>query len=336
MASTNSFSSLEENSQNHKTNGIYNQTGPFKGQSPFVPQPLGSSPPGLPSPGQLQVDSTNIGSKYLISSDSLPVLGERKNNHIPQGENLSLNSHNSSYWCSGLRKDRNPAPSPEFAPRVCQFSTSTSTSNEFQQLFYEARNIAEHTYFLISYFFDMSQIQTLEESYRIIDSQIFRLASFVSQSTENYNVFEMVKALRVIQTRIENTLISFYQNLDERNRMKVIFTLPQLRDHSYISVVNRSVHHEGNPSVNQSVNNSVKDRSLSPNSSLIKNSSKSFDHVRMSSPNKEETKVPKFSPPLEKNIIKDDSILQGANHKVRIDARNNTSISSPQVKQMVW
>merc|ERR1712163_24929 len=95
MASTNSSFSPEEDSLNHKTNGIYNQTGPFKGQSPFVPQPLGSSgapishtlfipapishlppPPGLPSPGQLQVDSSKIGSKYLMSSDSLPVLGE--------------------------------------------------------------------------------------------------------------------------------------------------------------------------------------------------------------------------------------------------------------------
>merc|ERR1712082_276398 len=99
--------------------------------------------------------------------------------------------------------------------------------------------------------------------------------------------------------------------------MLVIFTLPQLRDHSYISFVNRSVHHEGNPSVSQSVNNSVNDRSLSPNSSLIKNSSKNFTHVKMSTPNKDETKVPEFSPPLEKNIIKDEPIftnLQGANH----------------------
>merc|ERR1712115_517243 len=153
------------------------------------------------------------------------------------------------------------------------------------------------TYSLIREFFDRSQIQALEKSHRIIDSQIVRLAPFASQSTENYNVYEVVKALRVIQSRIEDKLISFYQNLEERDRMKVIFTLPQLRDHSYISVVNRSVHHEGNPSVSQSINNSVNDRSISPNSSPIKNSSKNFAHVRMSSPNKEETKVPEFSPP---------------------------------------
>merc|ERR1712115_187771 len=181
-----------------------------------------------------------------------------------------------------------------------------------------------------------SQIQALEESHRVLDSQIFRLAPFASQSTESHNVYELVKALRVTQSSIENKLISFYQNLDERDRMLVIFTLPQLRDHSYISVVNRSVHHKGNPSVTQSVNNSVNDRSISPNSSTIKNSSKNFAHVKMSTPNKDETKVPEFSPPLEKNIINNDSILQGANHKVRIDARNNSSISSPQVKQIVW
>ena len=171
-------------------------------------------------------------------------------------------------------------------------------------MFCEARNLVEHTYSLIRSFFDRSQIHTLEEYHRIIDSQIIRLAPFVSQQSENYNVVEMVNALRVIQSRIEETLISFFQNLNERDRMKIIFTLPQLRDHSYISVVNRSVHQEGNPSVNQSINNSVNEsifqstnKLISPNSSLIKNSSKDFSHVRMSSPNKEETKVPDFNPP---------------------------------------
>merc|ERR1712240_227802 len=49
-------------------------------------------------------------------------------------------------------------------------------------------------------------------------------------------------------------------------------------------------------------NSSVKVRSLSPNSSLIKNSSNDFSHVRMSSPNKEEANVPEFNPPLEKIV----------------------------------
>merc|ERR1712240_804161 len=63
---------------------------------------------------------------------------------------------------------------------------------------------------------------------------------------------------------------------------------------SYISVVNRSV--------TQSANSSVKARSLSPNSSLVKNSSNDFSYVRTSSPNKEKTNVPEFNPPLEKIV----------------------------------
>ena len=87
--------------------------------------------------------------------------------------------------------------------------------------------------------------------------------------------------------------------------MKVIFTLPQLRDHSYISAVNRSVHFKVSQSNYNSVNESIvqsNNKSISPNSSLGKNSSNDFSHVRMSSPNKEEANVPEFNPPLEKIV----------------------------------
>ena len=213
MLSTSTSFPEGNDSLNHNQSGINNHIGPFKGQIPFVPQPMGSStapishtlfvpqPMGSstapishlpPSPGQLQMGSPIQSSKYLIASNSLPVLGEGENNLILQGGNLSLSSHDSSSWSSGftgalqdnsynLRKDRKPSPSPESALKVSQ----SSTSNEFQHLFCEARNIAEHTYSLIRSFFDMSQIQTLEESHRIIDSQIVRLAPFVSQQTEN-------------------------------------------------------------------------------------------------------------------------------------------------------
>merc|ERR1712101_74175 len=172
--------------------------------------------------------------------------------------------------------DRKLSPPLQSAFEVSQ----VDTSNDFQRIFSEARNYVEHVYSLIREFFDRSQIQALEESHRVLDSQIARLAPFASQSTESHNIYELVKALRVTQSSIENKLISFYQNLDERDRMLVTFTLPQLRDYSYISLVNRSVHHKGNPSVTQFVNNSVNDRSISPNSSPIKNSSKNFANVK--------------------------------------------------------
>merc|ERR1711905_68501 len=198
-----------------------------------------------------------------------------------------------------------------------------NTSNEFLRIFNETRNYVELVYSLLREFFDRSQYMALEESHRFLDGHIARLAPFSSQSTESHNIFEMVKALRVIQSRIEEKLISFFQSLDERSRMQIVFTLPQLRDHSYISIVNKSV------CLNQSVN--IRNRSLSPNSSLVKNSSISYDHIKTSSPNKEKNEVPQFSPPFEQ-IIENDSAFQGADHRVRINAESKSSISSPQIK----
>ena len=297
--STSSSNSHEFDNQNRFNMGAFRSN---KGHFSHVPISLGSQIPHYPLPtshlpypsGQLQVDSSP--GNYVISSNSLPITGRE---YFPQVGNLSLSSQDS--WCQGLRQDRNPS-SPEFTSRVCQYSIS----NDMQRLFNDASNYMEYVYSLIREFFDRSQILALEESHRILDSMITRLAPFASQSTESHNVYELVKALRVTQSRIEEKLINYFQSLDERYRMLVTFTLPQLRDHSYISVVNRSVH----------LNQSVRNRSLSPNSSLAKNASISYDHVKTSSPIKGESKVPQFSPPLEQNI-KDDSILQGANHKVQ-------------------
>ena len=122
----------------------------------------------------------------------------------------------------------------------------------------------------------------------------------------------MVKALRVIQNRIEDKLVSFYQSLQERDRMKVVFTLPQLRDYSFVEAVNRSVHHLGDSSVSQSISHSVNEsinestsKSVSSDSSLVQNSSNSFSHVRSSSPKKEGTNIPKFDPFIDKDILRD-------------------------------
>merc|ERR1711895_226195 len=103
---------------------------------------------------------------------------------------------------------------------VCQYSIS----KDFQGIFNEARTYVEHVYSLLREFFDRSQIFALEESHRILESKITRLAPFTSQFTESHNVYELVKALRVTQSSIENNLISFYQSLDERYRMLVTFT----------------------------------------------------------------------------------------------------------------
>ena len=111
--------------------------GPTNGQTPFVPQPLGSYtapishlpyPPGLlPSPGQLQLGSPSPNGNYLISSNSLPIMGRE---YFPQVGNLSLSSQDS--WSSGFtealpdnsRMDRKSSPSLQSALEVSQVDTS--------------------------------------------------------------------------------------------------------------------------------------------------------------------------------------------------------------------
>ena len=153
MSSTSSSFPEGNDSQNHNQSGINILTfGPTQGQTPFVPQPMGSSTAPIshlpPSPGQLQMGSPIQSSKYLIASNSLPVLGEGENNLILQGGNLSLSSHDRSSWSSGFtealqdnsRMDRKPSPSLQSALKVSQ----SSTSNDFQHLFSEARNYIEY------------------------------------------------------------------------------------------------------------------------------------------------------------------------------------------------
>ena len=136
MSSHNSSVSAETDSLNHSQLSGFNilLPRPFQGGredqspslpvAPFIPQPLGvintaplqilppvlafshvGSPSGLPStPGQLSVGSPVQSSKYNVMSNSLPVLSDRQINHIPQGGNIILNSHNSSPWSSGFTR----------------------------------------------------------------------------------------------------------------------------------------------------------------------------------------------------------------------------------------
>ena len=120
MSSHNSSVSAETDSLNQSQLSGFNilLPRPFQGGredqspllpvAPFIPQPLGvintaplqilppvmaishvGSPSGLPStPGQLSVGSPVQSSKYNVMSNSLPVLGERQSNLIPQDGNI--------------------------------------------------------------------------------------------------------------------------------------------------------------------------------------------------------------------------------------------------------
>ena len=144
----------------------------------------------------------------------------------------------------------------------------------------------------------------------------------------------MIHALRNLQTQIEDRLINFYQNLSERDKIKVVFSLPHLQNCSFVLAVNRSVDHLGDLSVsqsvtqsvcqpvNQSVNRSVCQsvcQSVSHNNSIgQKSPNNDFSHIRTSSPKTKGHSIPNFRPWLDKDTqnqgekkILIDNLLEG-------------------------
>ena len=202
---------------------------------PTVPQPMGAinmaplhllphllafptpgHPSGFPStpPGQLPVGHILQSREYNVLSNSHPVQGERQINHISQGGNFNVNSHNSSAWSSGftnvlqdLSLDLSGARQPSLHT---ESTTQVSHSNAFQQIYNMSRDIVENIYFSLNSFFDIAQIRNLEDSYRHLDTQIERLIPHVSHQTDEFNVQNMIHAMRNLQNKIEDKLINFY------------------------------------------------------------------------------------------------------------------------------
>ena len=228
---------------------------PFHPVVPTVPQPMGTiniAPPhlfphllafptpghplGFPStpPGQLPVGHSLQSREYNVLSNSHPVQGERQNNHMSQGENFNANSHNSSGWSSGFTNvlqdlSLDLGGVRQSSPHI-ESRTQVSHSNTFQQIYTMSRDILENIYFSLNSFFDIAQIRNLEDSYRNLDTQIERLIPHISHQTNEFNVQNMIHAMRNLQNKIEDKLINFYQNLSERDQIKVVFSLPQLQN----------------------------------------------------------------------------------------------------------
>ena len=224
---------------------------PFHPVVPIVPQPMGALNMALPNqfphllaslthghplgfsstpPGQLPVGHSLQSREYNVLSNSHPVQGERQNNHMSQGENFNANSHNSSGWSSGFTNvlqdlSLDLGGVRQSSPHI-ESRTQVSHSNTFQQIYTMSRDILENIYFSLNSFFDIAQIRNLEDSYRNLDTQIERLIPHISHQTNEFNVQNMIHAMRNLQNKIEDKLINFYQNLSERDQIKVVFGLP--------------------------------------------------------------------------------------------------------------
>ena len=106
--------------------------------------------------------------------------------------------------------------------------------------------------------------------------------------------------MRNLQNKIEDKLINFYQSLSERDQIKVIFSLPQLQNHSFIQAVNRSVQQLVDFSVSQEIRGNF---TVEDNISLVQNSpNNKFSHIRTSSPKNKGYNIPNFKPQLDRDI----------------------------------
>merc|ERR1711954_334587 len=119
--------------------------------------------------------------------------------------------------------------------------------------------------------------------------------------------------MRQLQSRIEDKLITFYTNLSEREKAKVVLTLPHLQNRSFVQAVVSPAGHQSESSINQSVNSSVHKsgcHSVNPNDSLgQKYPNQDFAYVRTSSPTRDH-EIPKFRPWESENQEKDKMLVK--------------------------
>ena len=229
-------------------------------QFPHLMASLASVPVHPPVPGQTPVGIPLQSREFNVNSSSHPVRGESPINPNPQGENSNQNSHNVSVWSSGFTSalqdlsivHNNVRQSPDYQ------ETQVNRNGTFQQVYANARNAFERIYFSLNSFFDVAQIKNLEDSYRQLEGHISQLIPFVSFQSREFDIQGMIQTIRNLQNQIEDKLINFVQNLPERDQIKVVFSLPQLRDRSFIQAINRT-HERFNESViSQNIrNNSV-------------------------------------------------------------------------------
>ena len=247
--------------------------------SPVVPQPgtqyapysLQSSPLNpyngfhtvpvpVPVPGPVPVP-VPVPVPGLVPRELNPRISEYSFHHntIPQ-ENSHENSHSSSgSWSSGFTRilqdltlDRSEARTPSHHTqenKVSQF--------DFQRIIASTKDIVQAAYFSLNTFFDISQIRTFENFYIGLENQISMLIPHISRQTDEFNIQNLVQAMRNLQSQIEDKIINFYKNLSDREKIKVVFTLPHLQNRSFVQAVISPARHLSGLSANQSVNNSV-------------------------------------------------------------------------------
>ena len=81
---------------------------------------------------------------------------------------------------------------------------------------------------------DIAQIRIFEDNYRALDNHVEYLIPFIGLQFNNYNIPEMISSIRALQINLEDKIHTFYQNLSEREQLKVVFTLPQFLNNLFL------------------------------------------------------------------------------------------------------
>ena len=265
---------------------------PFYGSFNVPASNLG--PVTVPTPG---LDPRELNPR--ISEYSYP-------NVIPQ-ENSHENSRSrSSSWSSGFTRvlqdltlEQNESRTPSLHEQEIKVSQL-----DFQRAIASTKDIVQAAYLSLNNFFDVSQIRTIENFYLGLERHIAMIIPYNGE----FDIKNLVLAMRNLQSRIEDKIIHFYTNLSDREKAKVVLTLPQLQNRSFVQAVVSPSVHQNESSINQSGNSSVHKsgcHSLNPNDSLGQKSlNQDFAYVRTSSPTRDH-EIPKFRPWESENHEKD-------------------------------
>ncbi len=130
---------------------------------------------------------------------------------------------------------------------------------------------------------DRGQIEQFENMYRELD---FYIDSLLPYFGPDLDIRGIIYDMRNLQNKIEDKLINFYQNLSERDQIKVVFSLPQLQNRSFIQALNRSVEQLDELSVSQGSSNIANSPPKQDSSFLANSSREKFSPSKTSTPKK--------------------------------------------------
>ena len=97
---------------------------------------------------------------------------------------------------------------------------------------------------------DIAQIRIFEDNYRALDNHVDYLIPFIGLQFNNLTAM-------ALQIYLEDKIHTFYQNLSEQEQLKVICTLAQFLNNSFLNAMNRSKIFTNNNSINQALTKPV-------------------------------------------------------------------------------